>query len=87
MNVSSRAALYGRIRFNSFFTSKHPHGFPAYSASKLAVLLWTRTLASELADIDVIAVHPGEGGIKYLDGRQLFYEDYVSDSKTQIQQY
>ena len=72
INVSSRAALFGKIRFKNFYSLNAPHGFPAYSASKLALVLWTRSLADSLAGIDVIAVHPGEVASNIWTGDTFF---------------
>lgn len=62
INVSSRAALFGRIALREKYFEKHSHGFRAYSASKLAQLLITIELSNALKkeDITVNAFHPGE---------------------------
>lgn len=72
INVSSKAALFGKIRFKKLCSSKHPHGFPGYSASKFAVVLWTRSLADSLDGINVIAVHPGEVASNIWTGDTFF---------------
>lgn len=72
INLSSRAALFGKIRFKKLCSAKHPHGFPAYSASKLAVVLWTRSLAESVQGVDVIAVHPGEVASNIWTGDTFF---------------
>jgi len=61
VNVSSKAGLFGKLKLNKNFLETHPHGFKAYSASKLAVLLVTIEWANELREhhITVNAVHPG----------------------------
>jgi len=61
INISSKAALFGKLKLNENFLENHPHGFKAYSASKLALLLATIEWANEFMkyNITVNAAHPG----------------------------
>ena len=62
INVSSNAHFQGRLHLNDLhFRQNTYHGFKAYAASKVAVVLFTRELAERLKgmDITVNALHPG----------------------------
>ena len=62
INVSSNAHFQGRIDAHDLhFQKKHYHGFKAYAASKVAIVLFTRELAERLKEMDVTvnALHPG----------------------------
>ena len=64
INVASRAHQRGRIDFDDLQYEKKGYsgaGFPAYSQSKLANILFTRELARRLAGTGVTAnsLHPG----------------------------
>ena len=73
VNVSSAAAAYGRIRRGDEVFTRGPHGFRGYSASKLALVLFTVDLAEELAGqrVTVNAVHPGDAATDIWRGRSL----------------
>lgn len=60
--VSSAAAAYGRLRLGDDAFTRHPHGFPGYAASKLALVHLAAGLAEELdgSGVSVNAVHPGD---------------------------
>jgi NAD(P)-dependent dehydrogenase (short-subunit alcohol dehydrogenase family) len=62
VNVASKAGYYGKITVKEGFLKNHPHGFKAYSASKLAQIWMTIYLAEELQSdhVTVNAVHPGQ---------------------------
>ena len=62
VNVASKAGYYGKINVKEGFMKNHSHGFPAYSASKLAQIWMTIYLAEELKEdhVTVNAVHPGQ---------------------------
>lgn len=62
VNVASKAGYYGKINVKEDFMKNHAHGFPAYSASKLAQIWMTIYLAEELKPDHVMvnAVHPGQ---------------------------
>ena len=62
INVSSNAHFQGRIDVNDLhFQKKNYHGFKAYAASKVAIVIFTRELAERLKEMDVTvnALHPG----------------------------
>jgi len=61
INITSKAAFHGNLRFEDLNFRKQYHGFKAYSASKLAVILFTQQLSRELkgSGIVVNSVHPG----------------------------
>jgi NAD(P)-dependent dehydrogenase (short-subunit alcohol dehydrogenase family) len=61
VNVSSRAAFFGRIDLDDLNLSRRYFGFMAYAASKLALILFTRELAARLEGTAVTAnaLHPG----------------------------
>jgi NAD(P)-dependent dehydrogenase (short-subunit alcohol dehydrogenase family) len=62
INVSSNAHFQGRIDVDDLhFQGKNYHGFKAYSASKVAIVLFTRELAecTKGSDVTVNALHPG----------------------------
>ena len=73
VNVSSAAAAYGRIRRGDRIFTRGPHGFRGYSASKLALVLFTVDLAEELAGqrVTVNAVHPGDAATDIWRGDSL----------------
>ena len=61
VNISSEAALFGRIKTDKSFYTKPAKGFLAYSKSKLAQVLYTLDLAERLSKQKVVvnAVPPG----------------------------
>jgi len=61
VNVSSKAALYGRLDLGDLGLRRGYHGFRAYAASKLALNLFTAELAERLrgTGVAVNACHPG----------------------------
>ena len=61
INVSSNAHFQGKITLNDLNLEKRYHGFKAYAASKLAIVLFTLELATRLKDtgVTVNALHPG----------------------------
>ncbi|RMF92335.1 MAG: SDR family oxidoreductase, partial [Candidatus Schekmanbacteria bacterium] len=61
VNVSSNAFMQGKINIDDINMKKGFQGFKAYSASKYAVVLFTRELAERLkgSNVTVNAVHPG----------------------------
>jgi len=61
INVSSNAYFQGKINLNDLNLEKRYQGFKAYSASKLAIVLFTLELAARLKDtgVTVNALHPG----------------------------
>jgi NAD(P)-dependent dehydrogenase (short-subunit alcohol dehydrogenase family) len=61
INVSSNAYFQGKMNLNDLNLQKRYQGFKAYSASKLAIVLFTLELATRLKDtgVTVNAVHPG----------------------------
>jgi NAD(P)-dependent dehydrogenase (short-subunit alcohol dehydrogenase family) len=61
VNVSSNAYFQGKIDLNNLHLKKRYQGFKAYSASKLAIVLFTLELAERLKDtgVTVNALHPG----------------------------
>lgn len=61
INVSSNAYFQGQIDLHDLHFQKKYHGFKAYAASKLAIVLFTQELAERLKDtgIAVNALHPG----------------------------
>ena len=62
INIVSKAGLYGDLSSKLINNKKKFKGFRAYSASKLALILYTRELAGRLNDdkhIKVYAIHPG----------------------------
>lgn len=71
VNIASKAGFYGNINMNKPFHG--PHGFPGYSASKLAQIWFTMSLANELRDrgILVAAVSPGRGATNIWRGNSL----------------
>ncbi len=60
--VSSAAAAYGRLRLGDDAFTRHPHGFPGYASSKLALVHLAVGLAEELrgSGVTANAVHPGD---------------------------
>ena len=73
VNISSEAALFGRIKITDSLFTKEGKGFIAYSKSKLAQLLYNIDLAEELKDenISVNAVHPGHVATNIWKGESL----------------
>ena len=71
VNIVSRAGYYGKINLDNPFHG--PHGFRGYSASKLAQIWFTISLADELRDkgIQVYAVSPGRGATNIWNGKSL----------------
>ena len=61
INVTSKAAFHGKLNFDDLNFHKKYHSFKAYSASKLAVILFTMELSEKLKDSGVVvnSVHPG----------------------------
>ena len=61
VNVSSDAHYRGRIDTSDLQSRRRYQGFPAYAASKLAVVLYTLELADRIRDTGttVNALHPG----------------------------
>lgn len=61
VNVASRAHRAGRLRFDDLMHERRYTAWRAYSASKLANILFTRELARRLAGTGVTAncLHPG----------------------------
>jgi NAD(P)-dependent dehydrogenase (short-subunit alcohol dehydrogenase family) len=61
INVSSNAYFQGKINLNDLNYEKRYQGFKAYSASKLAIVLFTLELAARLKNtgVTVNALHPG----------------------------
>lgn len=73
MNISSKAALYGRIKMDDSFYTKPTKGFRAYVKSKLAQVLYTIDLAKRLETHNVMvnAIHPGEVATNIWQGESL----------------
>lgn len=73
INISSKAALFGKISLKENYFEKHPHGFKAYSASKLAQILITIELSDTLKKegITVNSVHPGKVATNIWKGDSL----------------
>lgn len=71
--ISSKAAYYGSIKLKDNFFENHAHGFKAYSASKLALTLYTIYLSRKLKNdnITVNAVHPGQVATNIWKGESL----------------
>ena len=61
INVSSNAHYQGHINVNDLQYHNNYTGFKAYTASKVAIVLFTRELAERLkgSDVTVNALHPG----------------------------
>jgi len=61
VNVASNAYFQGKIDLNNLHLKKRYQGFKAYSASKLAIVLFTLELADRLKNtgVTVNALHPG----------------------------
>ena len=61
VNISSKAYFQGKCNLQDFHFKKRYQGFKAYSASKLAIVLFTLELAARLQDtgVTVNALHPG----------------------------
>ena len=62
INLVSKAAFYGKINVNDINFKKKYQGFKAYSASKLALILYSLKLNDRLKDstIKVYNAHPGK---------------------------
>lgn len=73
VNISSEAALYGRIKTDETFYTKPAKGFLAYAKSKLAQVLYTIDLSERLApdNVTVNAVHPGHVSTNIWKGDSL----------------
>lgn len=73
VNISSKAALYGRIKTDESFYTKPTKGFRAYAKSKLAQVLYTIDLAKRLKihNVMVNAIHPGEVATNIWQGESL----------------
>lgn len=73
VNISSEAALYGRIKTDDTFCTKPAKGFRAYAKSKLAQVLYTIDLSLRLAPENVVvnAVHPGHVSTNIWKGDSL----------------
>ncbi|EEG77073.1 SDR family NAD(P)-dependent oxidoreductase [Dethiobacter alkaliphilus] len=71
VNIASRAGFYGKINLAKPFHG--PHGFRGYSASKLAQIWFTISLAEELKDKGILvnAVSPGRGATNIWRGESL----------------
>ena len=61
INISSKAYFQGKCNLQDFHLKKRYQGFKAYSASKLAIVLFTLEMATRLQDtgVTVNALHPG----------------------------
>lgn len=61
INITSKAAFYAKLKLDKNTFTSNTHGFKAYSASKLAQILFTIELAEELKiqGITVNAAYPG----------------------------
>ncbi|XP_057190804.1 retinol dehydrogenase 12 isoform X2 [Triplophysa rosa] len=61
INLSSMAHSWGTIRLDDVNSERNYHSRRAYGQSKLAIILFTRSLAKKLKDTGVTAyaVHPG----------------------------
>ncbi len=61
INVSSKAYFQGKCTLQDFHFKKRYQGFKAYSASKLAIVLFTLELATRLqgTGVTVNTLHPG----------------------------
>jgi NAD(P)-dependent dehydrogenase (short-subunit alcohol dehydrogenase family) len=61
INVTSLAHRQGKIDFGNLQGERRYRGYPAYAASKLAQILFTREMARRLdgTNVTVNAVHPG----------------------------
>ncbi|XP_051989473.1 retinol dehydrogenase 12 isoform X3 [Xyrauchen texanus] len=61
INLSSMAHSWGTIRLDDINSERNYHSRRAYGQSKLAIILFTRSLARNLKDtgVTVYAVHPG----------------------------
>lgn len=73
VNISSEAALYGRIKADETFYHKPMKGFPAYAKSKLGQVLYTKHLSESLKGEGIIvnAVHPGHVATNIWQGESL----------------
>ncbi len=91
INVSSIAHKRGTINFDDIHFKKHYNGFNAYAQSKLANILFTKSLANRLKDknITVNTLHPGNvasnfgrnnGLIRYW-AKRLIKRNFISTSK------
>jgi NAD(P)-dependent dehydrogenase (short-subunit alcohol dehydrogenase family) len=62
VNIVSKAGYFGQINVKEHVFKNHPHGFRAYSASKLCQIYMNIYLSEQLEKdrITVNAVHPGE---------------------------
>ncbi len=71
VNIASGAGFYGKINLAQPFQG--PHGFKGYSASKLALIWFTISLAEELKSKGILvnAVSPGRGATNIWRGKSL----------------
>ncbi len=71
INIVSGAGFYGKINLDHPFHG--PHGFRGYSASKLAEIWFTISLAEELWDKSILvnAVSPGRAATNIWNGKSL----------------
>ena len=82
--VASKAGLFGKLNFREAFFARHSHGFKAYSASKLAQIIYTIDLNERLANTDctVFAIHPGSVATGIWQGDSLLMRLMGSINKT-----
>lgn len=73
VNVGSKAGLHGKLYLKEDVFKKHPHGFRAYSASKLGLLWMTHYLADTNKDFDICVncIHPGSVQTSIWQGKSL----------------
>ena len=73
VNVASKAGYYGKLNIKKDFFKNHAHGFKAYSASKLAILMMTIYFSEKLTNdgISVNSVHPGDVATGIWKGESL----------------
>jgi retinol dehydrogenase 14 len=74
INVSSSAEGLGKIDFSDLQAEKKYSGFPVYSSSKLANVMFTYELAKRLqgTGVTVNALHPGRVKTGFGDNSQTF---------------
>ncbi len=79
INVTSRAALFTKLKVGEELFSGHNTGFRAYALSKLAQIYFTIDLAEELAhtSITVNAAHPGRAATNIWQGEKSF-NNYIA---------
>jgi len=73
VNITSKSGFYGKLKVNKDTFTSNMHGFKAYSASKLAQILFTIDLAEEIREtgISVIAAYPGRVSTNIWKGKTL----------------